>query len=42
MDVFLLRRDVVNACADCARSFITVCDERIREHVDRNLDEGFL
>jgi hypothetical protein len=42
MDVFDLRDRLVSDYADYTRSFITIADARIREHVDAELDSGLL
>ena len=42
MDVFELRERLVDDYADYTRSFVDIRDERIREHVDRELAEGLL
>ena len=42
MDVFALRNQLVSDYAAYIESFINVSDERIREHVDRELHEGLL
>ena len=42
MDVFDLRRRLVDDFADYTRSFVVIRDERIRERVDRELAEGLL
>ena len=40
MDVFALRNQLIRDYAAYIESFINVSDERIREHVDRELREG--
>ena len=42
MDVFDLRRRLVDDFADYTRSFVVIRDERIRQRVDRELAEGLL
>ena len=42
MDVFVLRNQLIYDYASYIRSFISISDDRIREHVDRELDEGLL
>ena len=42
MDVFALRDQLVKDYRHYAESFLTIKDERIREHVERELDEGLL
>ena len=42
MDVFALRNQLIHDYADYIESFINVSDERIREQVDREMDEGLL
>ena len=42
MDVFALRDQLVDDYRHYAESFLTIKDERIREHVERELDEGLL
>ena len=42
MDVFALRNQLIRDYADYIESFININDERIREHVDREMDEGLL
>jgi hypothetical protein len=42
MDVFALRDQLIHDYADYIESFINVSDERIREQVDREMDEGLL
>jgi hypothetical protein len=42
VDVFDLRRRLVDDFADYTRSFVVIRDERIRERVDRELAEGLL
>ncbi|HXF72477.1 MAG TPA: DEAD/DEAH box helicase [Actinomycetota bacterium] len=42
MDVFQLRDRVIADYRDYATSFVQISDERIREHVERELDAGLL
>ena len=42
MDIFGLRNRLVKDYADYIQSFILIQDERLREHVDENLGNGFL
>ena len=42
IDVFDLRERLVDDYADYTRSFVVIRDERIAEHVDRELEEGLL
>jgi hypothetical protein len=42
MDVFALRDQLVSDYRHYAQSFLTIKDERIREYVRRELDEGLL
>jgi hypothetical protein len=42
MDVFDLRRRLVDDFADYTRSFVVIRDELIRDRVDRELAEGLL
>ena len=42
MDVFALRDQLVEDYRHYAESFLTIKDERVREHVERELDEGLL
>jgi ATP-dependent helicase YprA (DUF1998 family) len=42
MDVFKLRDRLIQDYGDYVRSFIQICDERIRDHVDRTLSGGLL
>ena len=42
MDVFALRDQLVEDYRHYAESFLTIKDERVREHVKRDLDEGLL
>ncbi len=42
MDVFVLRDQLVSDYRDYAGSFLTIKDDRVREHVERELDEGLL
>ncbi len=42
MDVFALREQLVQDYRHYAESFLTIKDDRIREHVERELDEGLL
>lgn len=42
MDVFDLRRKLIDDYAEYATSFVTIADDRIREHIDRELKEGLL
>jgi len=42
LKVFELRDRLVNEYSAYTRSFITIADDRIREHVDRELREGLL
>jgi ATP-dependent helicase YprA (DUF1998 family) len=42
LDVFDLRERLVDDYADYTRSFVVIRDERIAEHVDRELEEGLL
>ena len=42
MDVFALRQSLVDDFRHYAESFLTIRDERIKEHVQRELDEGLL
>ena len=42
MDVFALRNQLIHDYAEYIKSFINISGERIREHVDRELDEGLL
>src|SRR3954453_21022123 len=42
MDVFALRQALVSDYRQYAESFLTIRDERVREHVRRELDEGLL
>jgi len=42
MNVFELRQRLVDDYADFTRSFVVIRDERIAEHVDRELAEGLL
>jgi ATP-dependent helicase YprA (DUF1998 family) len=42
LDVFELRRKLVDDYGQYAKSFVSIADERIREHVDRELREGLL
>jgi ATP-dependent helicase YprA (DUF1998 family) len=42
MNVFELRRRLIDDYGAYVRSFISIRDERIRERVDRDLDEGLL
>lgn len=41
-DVFELRDHVVTDYSDCVRSFITIRDARIRELVEREMNDGAL
>ena len=42
MNIFALRDRLVKDYADYVQSFILIQDERIRNHVDENLEDGFL
>jgi len=42
MDVFALRKQLTHDYAEYIKSFINISGERIREHVDRELNEGLL
>jgi len=42
VNVFELRERLVNDYADYTRSFVVIRDERIRERVDRELEQGLL
>jgi len=42
MDIFDLRNRLVKDYADYIQSFILIRDDRIREHVDKKLTDGFL
>jgi len=42
MDVFALRNQLIQDYATYIQSFINIGDARIRQHVDRELDEGLL
>jgi ATP-dependent helicase YprA (DUF1998 family) len=42
MDVFALRNQLAQDYAVYIESFIHIADQRIREHVDQELDEGLL
>ena len=42
LDVFALRDQLVEDYRHYAESFLTIKDERIREHVERELDGGLL
>jgi len=42
VDVFGLRNKLVGDYAEYVRSFIRIADDRIREYVDTNLEEGLL
>jgi ATP-dependent helicase YprA (DUF1998 family)/very-short-patch-repair endonuclease len=42
MDVFALRNQLIKDYATYIESFINIGDARIRQHVDRELDEGLL
>lgn len=42
MDVFALRDQLIHDYATYIESFISIRDDRIREHVKHELDEGFL
>jgi len=42
MDVFQLRNDIISDYASYVDSFIHIRDERVREHVSQELQEGLL
>ncbi|NVM23238.1 MAG: hypothetical protein HWN68_15820 [Desulfobacterales bacterium] len=42
MNIFGLRNRLVKDYADYVKSFILIQDERIRDHVEENLENGFL
>jgi len=42
MDVFALRQSLVDDFRHYAESFLTIRDERVKEHVQRELDAGLL
>src|SRR3954465_12022965 len=42
MDVFALRDQLVRDYREYAESFLTIKDERIRAHIERELDAGLL
>ncbi|MBN2373294.1 DEAD/DEAH box helicase, partial [bacterium] len=42
MDIFNLRDNLVNDYREYIQSFIQIQDKRIREYVEKNLEEGFL
>ncbi len=42
MDVFDLRQQLIRDYAEYVSSFLEIADPRIREHVDRSLDDGLL
>jgi hypothetical protein len=42
LDVFTIREELVSDYRHYAESFLTIKDDRIRTHVERELDQGLL